>query len=77
MMIRGLGLQLRRCKSDDIPEFCADDTIYKNAKAAYNGIEANIEHLDTKAWSWIYRGGEFNFSKLGALPQPRGSGPAE
>lgn len=70
MMAKGLELQLGRCNSSSIPDFCKTD-VYANVKQAYNvlwdGIEANEEHLSTEVWSWTYANGKFSYIDLGAL----------
>ncbi|KAE8447211.1 hypothetical protein EG329_011042 [Mollisiaceae sp. DMI_Dod_QoI] len=80
MMSRGLELQLSRCNSSSVPEFCSTD-VYANVKEAYNmlwdSIEANEEHLSTEVWSWTYGNGTFNYIDLGALPPPPGTSPTE
>jgi hypothetical protein len=81
MMAKGLELQLSRCGSSDVPEFCNDTVVYGNVKTAYNllwdSIEANKEHLSTEVWSWTYRAGTFEYIDLGALPPPEGQSPTE
>ena len=81
MMGRGLELQLSRCNSSSVPDFCSDGSVYGNVKTAYNmlwdAIEANSAHLSTEVWSWTYGGGKFNYIDLGALPPPPGSSPTE
>jgi len=83
MMGRGLELQLSRCNSDPVPDFCSDASVFGNVKDAYNilwdSIEANSAHLSTEVWSWTYdaAGGKFNFIDLGALPPPPGTSPTE
>lgn len=77
MMVRGLELQLGRCNSEAIPDFCNDQVVYNNVLKAYNTlwdtIEANSVHLSTEVWSWIYENGGFQFTPLGALPPPPGT----
>lgn len=83
MMGRGLELQLSRCDSTAVPDFCSDNVVYSNIKAAYNAlwdsIEANSAHLSTEVWSWTYNADEkkFDYIDLGALPPPPGSSPTE
>lgn len=81
MMAKGLEIQLDRCNSSAIPEFCSDQSVYGNVKSAYNelwnSIEANAEHLSTEVWSWTYEDGKFKYIDLGALPPPDGSNPTE
>ena len=83
MMARGLELQLSRCNSSSVPDFCSDSSVYGNAKNAYNvlwdSIEANSAHLSTEVWSWTYNAGskKFEYIDLGALPPPPGSSPTE
>jgi hypothetical protein len=81
MMSRGLELQLSRCNSSAVPDFCSDESVYGNVKTAYNMlwdvIEANSAHLSTEVWSWTYEGGKFNFIDLGSLPPPPGTGYTE
>jgi hypothetical protein len=83
MMARGLEIQLSRCNSSSVPDFCSDSSVYGNVKNAYNmlwdGIEANSVHLSTEVWSWTYdaTAKKFDFIDLGALPPPPGSSPTE
>ena len=83
MMGRGLELQLSRCNSSSVPDFCSDSSVYGNVKNAYNvlwdSIEANSAHLSTEVWSWTYDSGakKFDYIDLGALPPPPGSSPTE
>jgi hypothetical protein len=83
MMARGLELQLSRCTSTSVPDFCSDESVYGNVKSAYNmlwdRIEANSAHLSTEVWSWTYNEGskKFEYIDLGALPPPPGSSPTE
>jgi hypothetical protein len=83
MMARGLELQLSRCNSATVPDFCSDNQVYSNVKNAYNllwnSIEANSAHLSTEVWSWTYNAAQkkFDFIDLGALPPPPGSSPTE
>jgi len=83
MMAKGLELQLARCSSPSIPEFCTDDTVHNNVKEAYNAlwdvIEANSENLSTEVWSWTYDAGsdKFEYIDLGQLPPPAGVSPTE
>ncbi|KAF4556484.1 Endo-1,3(4)-beta-glucanase-like protein 1 [Elsinoe fawcettii] len=79
MMARGLEFQLDRCAATaSAPEFCSNDVVARNAKAAYNRlwdvIEENRQYLSSEVWSWIYRDDEFVFTPLGALPPPPGVG---
>jgi hypothetical protein len=82
MMARGLELQLARCNSSDVPEFCAGG-VYGNAKRAYNilwdTIAENEEHLSTEVWSWTFNEetNKFEYTDLGALPPPAGVSPTE
>lgn len=77
MMARGLELQLDRCNSNSVPDFCADTVVHTNVLSAYNTlwdtIEANSENLSTEVWSWTYEDGGFQFTPLGALPPPPGT----
>ena len=77
MMARGFELQLDRCNSQDVPDFCRDDVVHGNVLKAYNTlwdtIEANSVNLSTEVWSWIYENGDFQFTPLGALPPPPGT----
>ncbi|TVY84249.1 hypothetical protein LSUE1_G001358 [Lachnellula suecica] len=81
MMARGLELQLSRCSSGTVPEFCGDQSVHANVKNAYNvlwdSIEANTEYLSNEVWSWIYEDGKFNYIDLGELPPPEGESPTE
>ncbi|RDL30331.1 Glycogen debranching enzyme [Venustampulla echinocandica] len=81
MMARGFELQLDRCNSSTVPDFCGDSNVYSNVKMAYNtlwdSIEANSAHLSTEVWSWTYGGGKFSYIDLGALPPPPGNSPTE
>ncbi|KAJ5085740.1 hypothetical protein N7532_010511, partial [Penicillium argentinense] len=60
------------------PEFCTDEFVYKNVRAAYNAlwdsIEKNQDQLSGEVWSWIYRDDEFQVTPLGVLPAPPGVG---
>ena len=77
MMARGLELQLDRCNSNAVPDFCGDAVVHGNVLKAYNAlwdvIEANNVNLATEVWSWIYTNGDFQFTPLGALPPPPGT----
>ncbi|KAK0120403.1 hypothetical protein ONS96_010618 [Cadophora gregata f. sp. sojae] len=83
MMAKGLELQLARCSSTSIPEFCTDTSVHDNVKAAYNAlwdaIDENSEHLSTEVWSWTYDAGSerFEYIDLGQLPPPAGVSPTE
>ncbi len=79
MMARGLELQLARCaEKHHTPMFCKDKTVHANMLTAYNTlwdvIEKNSAHLSSEVWSWIYANGDFQFTPLGALPPPPGTG---
>lgn len=78
MMVRALEKQLDRCYGDEPPDFCSDRIVYRNVKNAYNAlwdvIMANKQHMSDEVWSWIFKGGQFHFSALGALPPPPGVG---
>ncbi|KAJ5678991.1 hypothetical protein N7462_007235 [Penicillium macrosclerotiorum] len=58
------------------PEFCTDESVWTNVKAAYNAlwdsIEANQDQLSGEVWSWVYRNGDFQVTPLGVLPPPGG-----
>lgn len=60
------------------PEFCTDDYVYSNVRAAYNtlwdSIEKNKDQLSAEVWSWVYRNGSFQVTPLGVLPAPPGVG---
>ena len=60
------------------PEFCTDDSVYSNVRAAYNtlwdSIEKNKDQLSAEVWSWVYRNGSFQVTPLGVLPAPPGVG---
>ncbi|KAJ5408561.1 hypothetical protein N7509_002444 [Penicillium cosmopolitanum] len=60
------------------PEFCTDDSVYTNVRAAYNvlwdSIEKNEAQLSSEVWSWVYRNGSFQVTPLGVLPAPPGVG---
>ena len=43
MMARGLELQLSRCNSTSVPDFCSDGSVYGNVKKAYNMLWDSIE----------------------------------
>ncbi|KAF2721244.1 glycogen debranching enzyme [Polychaeton citri CBS 116435] len=82
MMAAGLQRQLGRCNSTvPTPDFCQDDVVYSNVKAAYNhlwdSIEANQQYLSSEVWSWVYRDNRFQYIALGALPPPAGNSPTE
>ncbi|EPS27768.1 hypothetical protein PDE_02712 [Penicillium oxalicum 114-2] len=59
-----------------IPEFCGDDSVWENVKAAYNElwdvIEQNQSQLSGEVWSWVYRDDDFQVTPLGVLPPPGG-----
>ena len=78
MMAKGLELQLDRCNNAAPPDFCTDTIVHSNVLKAYNTlldtIEANGVNLSTEVWSWIYDNGDFQFTPLGALPPPPGTG---
>ena len=79
MMARGIELQLARCSSSSKPDFCSDKVVYGNLVKAYNALwdvlDKNRNILSQEVWSWIYRNGDFQFTPLGSLPPPPGSGP--
>ncbi|KAG9233351.1 glycogen debranching enzyme [Amylocarpus encephaloides] len=81
MMARGLELQLLRCTSTSIPDFCHEKIVHQNVLNAYNilwdSLDANFNHLATEVWSWTYENGTFAYADLGALPPPAGSRPTE
>lgn len=60
------------------PDFCTDDSVYTNVRAAYNilwdSIEKNEDQLSGEVWSWVYRNGSFKVTPLGVLPAPPGVG---
>ena len=60
------------------PEFCTNDSVYFNVRAAYNtlwdSIEKNKDQLSAEVWSWVYRNGSFQVTPLGVLPAPPGVG---
>ncbi|OOQ84806.1 glycogen debranching enzyme [Penicillium brasilianum] len=64
-----------------IPDFCGDDSVYGNVKAAYNelwdSIEQNESQLSGEVWSWVYRDGDFQVTPLGVLPAPGGGSQTE
>ncbi|CZR70010.1 uncharacterized protein PAC_19911 [Phialocephala subalpina] len=70
MMAKALELQLGRCNSSEVPDFCGTE-VEVNVKDAYNvlwdSIEANEQHLSTEVWSWTYADGKFSYIDLGAL----------
>ncbi|KAJ5636469.1 uncharacterized protein N7484_009782 [Penicillium longicatenatum] len=91
MMAKGLELQMGRCEvranfsapsknAEErvvaVPDFCTDDSIFDNVKAAYNAlwdsIELNDEQLSTEMWSWVYGDGKFQLAQLVDLPPPPG-----
>ncbi|KAG8630601.1 hypothetical protein KVT40_002220 [Elsinoe batatas] len=79
MMARGLEFQLDRCSGgSSLPEFCGDQVVAGNARAAYNRlwdvIDDNRQYLSSEVWSFIYRDDEFVFTPLGSLPPPPGVG---
>ncbi len=80
MLARGLEIQLDRCLRDEglRPDWCADGSVFPSVRMAYNvlwdSIEANEALLSGEVWSWVYEGGEFRFTPLGALPPPPGTG---
>jgi hypothetical protein len=85
MMAKGLELQLGRCEVTSnvsisriparVPDFCTDDSVYGNVKAAYNvlwdSIEGVQDQLSQEVWSWVYRDG-FQVTPLGVIPPPGG-----
>lgn len=83
MMARGLELQLSRCSSSSIPDFCNNTSVYGNVKTAYNALwdvlQKNQDVLSNEVWSWTYSKGQdrFSFIDLGALPPPPGNNPTE
>ncbi|KAJ6102233.1 hypothetical protein N7486_004660 [Penicillium sp. IBT 16267x] len=91
MMAKGLELQMGRCEvtanfsmpsgkrkkiADIVPDFCTDDSIFDNVKAAYNAlwdsIGLNEGQLSTEVWSWVNRNGTFQLAQLADLPPPPG-----
>ncbi|KAL4751931.1 hypothetical protein BDW72DRAFT_202672 [Aspergillus terricola var. indicus] len=79
MMARGLEQQLGRCtelRYAAVPQFCKDDTVYRNVRVAYNllwdNLEANSAQLSSEVWSWVFRDGQFIPTPLGVLPAPPG-----
>ncbi len=78
-MARGLEVQLLRCaNTTPAPDYCNDQTVYANVKAAYNtlwdSIEGNSAHLSSEVWSWTYADVGFQFAELGTLtPAPGNS----
>lgn len=60
------------------PDFCTDDSVFKNVQAAYNvlwdSIEKNEDQLSGEVWSWVYRNDSFKVTPLGVLPAPPGVG---
>ncbi|KAG4438564.1 hypothetical protein IFR05_005939 [Cadophora sp. M221] len=83
MMAKGLELQLSRCSSDAVPDFCSDESVHGNVKTAYNAlwdvIDASADNLSTEVWSWTYdaAGDRFDYIDLGGLPPPAGVSPTE
>ncbi|KAJ5803249.1 uncharacterized protein N7503_005699, partial [Penicillium pulvis] len=89
MMAKGLELQMGRCEVTAnfsvpsakkrvvaAPDFCTDNSIFDNVKAAYNvlwdSIELNNDQLSTEMWSWVYSDGKFQVTQLVDLPPPPG-----
>ncbi|KAJ6005592.1 hypothetical protein N7451_003536 [Penicillium sp. IBT 35674x] len=89
MMAKGLELQMGRCEVTanfsvpsakkrvvPVPDFCTDNSIFDNVKAAYNAlwdsIELNNDQLSTEMWSWVYSNGKFQVTQLVDLPPPPG-----
>ncbi|KAF2264953.1 hypothetical protein CC78DRAFT_600926 [Lojkania enalia] len=70
MMAAGLAHQLGRCDSSDVPDFCADETLYRKILSAYNHlwnlIDENRLQLSNEVWSWTYDDG-FQVEPLGAF----------
>ncbi|KAJ4359215.1 hypothetical protein N0V95_002381 [Ascochyta clinopodiicola] len=70
MMGAGLGRQLGRCASADVPDFCNDANLYSKVLSAYNRlwelIEANSAQLSSEVWSWNYDN-EFKATPLGSI----------
>lgn len=83
MMARGLELQLSRCSSSLIPDFCNDTSVYNNVKNAYNALwdvmQENEDVLSNEVWSWTYDQADerFRYIDLGQLPPPPGNNPTE
>ncbi|CAI6334316.1 unnamed protein product [Periconia digitata] len=76
-MLRGLEKQLGRCSAEyGIPDFCNDETVYQNVKAAYNAVWDSLQEcddfLEDEVWSWQYTDGKFVHTPLGSLPPPPG-----
>ncbi|KAJ6119992.1 hypothetical protein N7523_004272 [Penicillium sp. IBT 18751x] len=88
MMAKGLEMQLGRCEvsanfsissvkkaATRVPDFCTDDSVYRNVKEAYNvlwdSIEGVQDQLSQEVWSWVYRDG-FQVTPLGVIPPPGG-----
>ncbi|RMZ69846.1 glycogen debranching enzyme [Pyrenophora seminiperda CCB06] len=70
MMGAGLARQLRRCKSNDIPDFCKNSAVHSKVISAYNHlwstIDTNRDQLGHEVWSWSYDNG-FKVAQLGDL----------
>ncbi|KAK5796479.1 hypothetical protein VI817_005764 [Penicillium citrinum] len=75
--LRSAGRQERKAVMPT-PEFCTNDSVYSNVRAAYNtlwdSIEKNKDQLSAEVWSWVYRNGSFQVTPLGVLPAPPGVG---
>ncbi|KAL5113366.1 hypothetical protein ACEQ8H_008759 [Pleosporales sp. CAS-2024a] len=71
MMAAGLGRQLGRCSTDDVPDFCSDSQLYNKVVSAYSSlwdtIDANRAQLSSEVWSWSYNGGQYQAVSLGAI----------
>ncbi|EKG17217.1 glycogen debranching enzyme [Macrophomina phaseolina MS6] len=81
MLAAGLERQLDRCNTliAHAPDFCFDTSVYSKVRRAYNHlwdlIDANSAFLSSEVWSWVYSGGDFVYTPLGALPPPAGQSP--
>lgn len=71
----GKGMAKAKAKAA-VPDFCTDDSIFENVKAAYNelwdSIEKNSDQLSTEMWSWVYQNGTYKVTQLTDLPAPPG-----
>ncbi|KAJ5106667.1 hypothetical protein N7456_003342 [Penicillium angulare] len=77
MMKKSGGKVMAKAKAKAaVPDFCTDDSIFENVKAAYNelwdSIEKNSDQLSTEMWSWVYQNGTYKVTQLTDLPAPPG-----
>ncbi|KAF2628120.1 glycogen debranching enzyme [Macroventuria anomochaeta] len=70
MMGAGLGRQLGRCSSSNVPDFCNDTPLYNKVLSSYNRlwdlVENNEAQLSSEVWSWNYDNG-YQATPLGSI----------